>query len=245
MDLTVRLSRRGIFQLFLCAIAFETLLVIAFIAETILGSPAWLIERLLDLDGEDSVATWFSIIQLSVVGILFGLLWTQRRRSVVPRWFLGLAALGFLFISMDEALMLHESVTLALQKLSWMPRFSGDHGIWIFVYLALAVPVLLAALRPLAIMWRCHRHSFQLMVAGALAFLTGAVGLEVIGYEFLEPGTIVYAVEVAAEEFLEMMGVSAILCATLFYAMEVQAARRRMATPRGSVAGSPQVQQAA
>lgn len=244
MDLTIRITPKGIYRLFVCLLAFELLLTLAFIVESVIGSPAWLIERLLDLDGEDSVATWFSVIQLSMVGTLFGLLWAQWRRSAVPRWFLGLAALGFLFMSMDEALMLHESVTLALEKLSWMPRFSGDHGIWIFVYLPVGVAGLLVALRPLAIMWRRHRHALLVMAAGALAFLTGAVGLEIIGYEFLVPGTVLYAVEVAAEELLEMMGISTILCGALFYVIEVQAARRRMATPQGAAAAARVLQAA-
>jgi hypothetical protein len=49
--------------------------------------------------------------------------------------------------------------------------------------------------------------------------------MEVIGYEFLREGPLFYRVlEVAAEEFMEMLGATAILCGAAFYVLESAAA---------------------
>lgn len=236
MDVATRINGQDIRRLFVWLLAFECLLVVAFLVEYAVGSPAWLITRLLDLDREDSIATWFSSLQLAAVGVLFLILAAKQRQDGVPRWFLGLGGLGFLFLSADEALMLHESITGALVKVDWVPRFSGDHGIWIFFYLGLGAALLLLMLRPLLTLWRRHRHPFALMAAGAGIFLLGAVGLEIIGYEFLAGGPpLFYRFEVAAEEFLEMLGATAILCGVSRYALELQKASVDVDHARGAV----------
>lgn len=225
MEVSIRFSWENIRQLFFWLIGFELVLMALYLLEAAVGSPAWTIERLLDLDGEQSVAVWFSTVQLAVIGLLFLIKAAKTRAGAkVPRWFLGLGSGGFLFLSMDEHLELHESITAAMVHFDWMPRFSGDHGIWVFFYLGAGALLLLLSLRPIIALWRAHRYPFTLMVAGAGVFALGAVGMEVIGYEFLREGPRLYQVlEIAAEEFMEMLGASTILCGAAFYVLEAEA----------------------
>jgi hypothetical protein len=60
-------------------------------------------------------------------------------------------------------------------------------------------------------MWKTHRRQTAIMASGFAIFLIGAAGLEVVGYQFLrgEPSlSYFYQLEVALEEFLEMIGIS-------------------------------------
>lgn len=62
------------------------------------------------------------------------------------------------------------------------------------------------------------------MAAGAGVFLLGAVVLEIIAYEFLADEPLFYYIlEVAAEEFLEMLGATSILCGAAFYVLGAEA----------------------
>jgi len=227
VEISIRFSWENVRQLFFWLIGFELFLLVAYLLESVLGSPVWTIERLLDLDGELSIAVWFSTVQLAAIGILFLIKAAKARpNDQVPRWFLALGCAGFLFLSLDEHLQLHETITKLTVHLDWVPRFSGDHGVWIFAYLGLGCLLLLPSLRPIVALWRFHRYSFSLMAAGVGVFLLGAVGMEVIGYEFLREAPRLYQVlEIATEEFLEMLGASAILCGAAFYALEAEAVR--------------------
>jgi hypothetical protein len=71
---------------------------------------------------------------------------------------------------MDEHLELHESITKAMVHLDWMPRFSGDHGIWVFFYLGAGLLLLLLCMRPVLTLWRRHHFPFLLMAAGRSSF---------------------------------------------------------------------------
>lgn len=226
MKISIDFNRDQVYQLFYWLIGFELCLMLAYLAESALGSPAWTIERLLDLDGEQSIAVWFSVVQLAAIGLLF-LIKAARTdgKDGIPRWFLLLGSAGFFFLSMDEHLELHENITKAMVHLDWMPRFSGDHGIWVFFYLGAGLALLLLAARPILALWHQYSYPFLLMAAGAGVFLLGAVVLEIISYVFLRNGPLLFRVlEVAAEEFMEMLGATSILCGAAFYVLDSETA---------------------
>lgn len=227
MTISIDLNRNQVYQLFYWLLGFELCLLFAYLAESALGSPAWIIKRLLDLDGEQSIAVWFSVVQLAAIGVLFLIKAARTHgRDGIPRWFLLLGSAGFFFLSMDEHLELHESITIAMVHLDWMPRFSGDHGIWVFFYLGAGLLLVLLSIRPILALWHQYNYSFLLMAAGAGVFLLGAVGLEIIYYEFLRDGPRLFQVlEVAAEEFMEMLGATAILCGAAFYVLDSETAK--------------------
>ncbi|HEX5515477.1 MAG TPA: hypothetical protein VFY81_13855 [Gammaproteobacteria bacterium] len=225
MEIDMRFSWGGVRRLFFWLVGFELVLLLAYLSESAVGSGVWTVERLLDLDGEQSVAAWFSVVQLAAIGVLFLIkALTARPEDGVPRWFLVLGCGGFFFLSMDEHLELHETITKIMIQFDWMPRFSGDHGVWVFFYLGAGLLLLLVSIRPVKTLWCQYNYSFLLMAAGAGVFLLGAVVLEILAYEFLADEPLFYYVlEVAAEEFMEMLGATSILCGAAFYVLEAEA----------------------
>jgi hypothetical protein len=171
---------------------------------------------LFDLDGEATVPAWFSALQLAVIGFLF-VLKALQPSSTTPKLLMTLGA-GFLFLSADEAASIHENLSPVLAgRGEWLPRFRFDHGVWIFVYLAGATAVLLPFRRQLTALWRQHRSEASIMATGMALALAGGVGLEIIAYQFLGATLTprLYPIEVAAEEFLEMVGMSVVLYGSL------------------------------
>lgn len=216
MDLTLTLRRRDINRMFMALVAMAAALIGAYFLNRLIGSPIWLLERLVDINGENSLPAWFSSIQLFLIGgaLLLAAWRGSEDRGPAP-WLLALGGAAFVFLSADEALFIHESVTQALLKVEWMFRFKGGHGIWIPVYGTLAVLGLALTWRQIWRMWSHQRRPFLIMAAGAAGFLLGAVGLEVVAYEFLVVGSPLHLAEVAAEEFLEMTGSSVMLYGSL------------------------------
>lgn len=213
-----RLAASHIARLFYLLVAFEIFLSLAYVVESIVGSPAWLIHRLLNLDLEGSIATWFSVVQLALVGSLL-LAAAAMGVGRLQRWFVALAGVAFLFLSADEGLQLHESVTLALAKVEAIPRFNNNHGVWIPIYLSLIVVAGICCVSPLKRLWQVHRASARWAAAGVGCFLSGAVGLEIVVYEYelAEAPAVFFHAEIVAEEFLEMIGGSMLLRAALLH----------------------------
>lgn len=215
MDVTLTFSRKDATRFFLFLVGFAAFLIAAYFVDKALGSPFWFFERLFNIDGENSFPAWFSSIQLFLIGAFLMLKgWRADPERGPARWFYLTGAAGFVFLSADEALAIHESVTQALLKVEWLYRFEGDHGMWIPIYLALAVIALAVTWRQVWRMWSYNRGPFVVMALGAGMFLFGAVGLEIVAYEFLS-GSPLYVLEVAAEEFLEMVGASTMLLGSM------------------------------
>lgn len=131
--------------------------------------------------------------------------------------FLLTVAACFFLLSADEATSIHEKITRELKHVEWMPRFKGDHGIWITVYTLIGVILFLANLRALAAMWTRYKRPCLIIATGMAILVLGAVGLEVVGYQFLRNGStpVLYSIEVGVEEFFEMFGASVTLYGAL------------------------------
>jgi hypothetical protein len=221
MDVTLTFRRKDLNRFFLSLVGFSLLLIAAFFFDRLIGSPIWFFERLVNIDGENSFPAWFSSIQLFLIGgflLLKG--WRCDPARGPARWFYLLGAAGFMFLSADEALAIHESVTEALLKYEWLFRFEGDHGMWIPIYLAGMALLMALSWRQVLRLWNYERRAFLLMALGAAIFLFGAVGLEIVAYQFLQSASSLYFVEVAAEEFLEMLGASIILYGSMNLLLE-------------------------
>lgn len=127
---------------------------------------------LFSVDEETSVPTWFATVVLFTIALTtaaIGYQYSVDRRSLTAWWAL---AAGFLFLSVDEAAEIHERVGYLI----------GVDGVlhdarWIVVWLPMA------ALVGLPILWQLWKSSRQLVVgliAGAVVFLSGAVGAEIV-----------------------------------------------------------------
>jgi len=198
-------------------IAFEVVLVVAYLVPS-LSSPTYTSLAMFDLDAEVSIPTWFSAVQLFAIAIaclaLADLAWWRGESQA---WLPLLAAATFCFLSADEAAAIHEKITKHTSHIDWVPRFGGAYGAWVFVYVPIVVLGIAVVFRPLMAWWRRYPGPARWIVAGAAVFLGGAVGLEVAGYItqvglWSKP---LHRLQIAAEEFLEMMGASLMLFGVL------------------------------
>ncbi|MGH8546233.1 MAG: hypothetical protein ACREX3_21950, partial [Gammaproteobacteria bacterium] len=140
-------------SLLLTLLAIQILLVSAYILTHIIAPDASLgpIPGLLNVDREVSIPTWFSSIQLFVLAVV---LLMQARWEKELKSFLFALGLGFLFLSMDEAAAIHDSLYRSMQRLK-LPWLEGvEYLVWIVPYLAIGVIGLLIGYRPVLFAWR-------------------------------------------------------------------------------------------
>ena len=193
---------------------FETGMVLVYLLDVFAGMPRP-IHILFDLDAEMTIPSWFSSIQLFLIGLLLLLsrFWPNKPRADTPLFFL-LTGSGFVFLAVDEAVELHEAVTDMLKHVAWIPRFQGNHGIWIPVYLIIMVFLAFLFRHAIVALVRAYPRRIRIVFAGLAVFFIGAVGMEIIGYQYLRSlgyHSIWYRLEIALEEFLEMAGASIVL----------------------------------
>jgi hypothetical protein len=161
-----------------------------------------------DLDREPGLGAWFSSSQLLVIALVLGQAPSRPGRDAEPSlWFLRLLALGFLFLSMDEAIAIHEAISLIVRK-----RLPEVQLAWIPLYGAVALVVTAATAFQMRRVWRTSRESALLSLLGGATYVTGAVVLEVVATVYRQQHL---RWEIAAEEFAEMSGASLLLCGAL------------------------------
>jgi len=159
----------------------------------------------LDLDTEVSVPTWFSssLMLLCALALLFIALQARREGlwKAAP-WMI--LTVVFFALSVDEAVTTHEWLSAALSA-----RFDNA-GLF---YFAWTLPALLVCLAGLAcfIPFILGFNGFDriLLIGSAFLFLSGAIGMEMLGGAEAEAGgiaTLRYRVLATIEESLEYAG---------------------------------------
>jgi hypothetical protein len=194
-------------QLFVGLVVIEIMLVVAYLAGVSLGHPT----KFFDLDGESNLPAWFSSMQLLLISQVIFLKAYQQDIAIEPsRWFWLLGSVGFMFLSADDAAQIHETLGRVLAHVVWLPRFKMGHGVWIFIYVFIGMIVLALTAREFSAMWNRYRRATVLMVAGVALAIAGGVILEIVSYQYLRSGSTpqLYVLEVAFEEFFEMLGAS-------------------------------------
>lgn len=207
------------FEILTGTIICELLLVGIYWVDVLFGS-SQLLHSLFDLDGEGNIPSWFSSAQLMIVALAF---WThalRQPRGLRPsKAFFGFAGCAALYASMDEAGQVHETVTMWLGRryIDWLPRFTLTHFWIVMVVVALVMALIQIFANDLATLWREHRRLTLIAVLGVCVGLGGCMGVEALGYKLLHGvrTTLWYKAEVSLEEFMEMLGASLILFATL------------------------------
>jgi hypothetical protein len=175
-----------------------------------------------DLDSDKAIPAWFSSVQLfSIATVLFLAARNNQQRHRLPSAHLLAGSVLFLYLSADEGARIHEQITVTAKALGldWL-LFHGTHGAWIPVYAAIALLIVAALARHLWRFWLNYRRESLIAMGGAAVFAAGGVATEIVGYR-LDTARVAYKLEVAAEEFLEMSGVSIMLRAALQLARNV------------------------
>ncbi|UVF18391.1 hypothetical protein HPT29_018010 [Microvirga terrae] len=172
--------------------------------------------RLFNLDREATIPTWFSALlwQLAALFALDSAKLVKRHPGLEPwRWYM-LAALC-LFLSLDEAASFHETIgaligDAVLNKVGLNATFYYPWVVFGLLFSAIVGLIFVPFLKALP------RSVLIFFVAGAIVFMSGAVGCELIA-SAVESGAIEFPFGlswrrlVALEEFLEMLGINLLI----------------------------------
>ena len=216
----------------LAALAIDLTLGLANLVDLALGHPLAIVARLIDLDRERALPTWYASMQWFCVAALLWAFATRliSRRSVKSWLLLALPAV-YVMLSVDEVAQLHESLGTAMDGLLLQqPREATSltkTGFWfLFVGIPFVVAfvILVAALRPYL---RLFPGPFLRLVIGTAVFLVGAIGLEGLS-NLVVPGSPLDTLQVVLEEVFELVGATVVLWAS--YDL-VQATKTQHPTP--------------
>lgn len=173
---------------------------------------------LFDLDGEENVPSYFSIVTLLFAGGLLGvigLLNKVRKEPFVSRWFF--LSVWFFLMAYDEGFQVHEGMSAGVK----IYLGNVDHGLfhfaWVIPALAFLAALVIFLFRFLAYLPPKTRRAF--LISG-LIYISGAVGMEMLdgfyadlyGYDHL-----FYKLLTDLEEFLEMTGNALFIISMLMY----------------------------
>ncbi len=177
------------------------------------------VERWLSLKAEGNIPTWFSGSQLALLAFLATVRSDQvssQDKTALRRFYLLMGGV-FLFFSLDETIMIHESLTKLSRGLGIYSPLPKAHGAWIFVYPA-ALFFVLWLLRGGLVDFLKETLGRRSYLLGAAVFVLGGVGFETLGY-FLEAyelkNTLVMELTFVLEESCELLGQSIMVYALL------------------------------
>lgn len=177
--------------------------------------------RLVDVDAEFNLPTWYASLGLAAASILLGAAaWVESRsprRGFLAHW-LFLSA-TFALLSVDEFVGLHEMMGTILHR---HVHFTGFlRFVWVvpacvgLCLFGLGYSRFLAALPP--------RRRARFVAAGAV-YVVGAVGMEMIGgklFDLYPNGSVAYLLASHLEEFLELSGIALFIAALVEHLAEL------------------------
>ncbi|MBV1854747.1 hypothetical protein [Catellatospora tritici] len=187
-----------------------------------------------NVDKEKNLPTWFSSGMLALCGlILWQVAGTVKAAGERYARHWRMLSVIFLFLSLDEITQLHE----LSRKIGIITAAKEAYLSWIVV----AAPfVLVFALSYLKFLFHLPRRIRLLVTGGAVLFVSGAVGLEIVGAfigrkvsDDTGPGWayLQYLMAASAEELFEMLGVVVFMYAIGCFLHERQQAATGTATP--------------
>lgn len=168
-----------------------------------------------DLNIEKGYATYFSTIQLYILGLGVLIIAHEKKRDLNPipklyEW--NLVACLFMYLSLDECIGIHDKINV--EAFNFLPHWEGMNTVflWLWVY----APMILAAI---VFLMRFFIRASKNNLKVRLAFLSGlsswviALILEGIARSSSFPRNIL----IAMEEGLEMLGATFLLLGFAFY----------------------------
>jgi hypothetical protein len=176
---------------------------------------------LFSVNAEQTIPTWYAtLLLLGAAVVLAHITLAKRVRQESHTRYWGGLALIFLYLSIDEAAVIHEIASDAIQALV------TTTGYLEFPWLIAALPlVLLFGLLYVRFLFHLPRRTALLFVLAGVIYIGGAMGIEAVSANqySLEGGvTFPYLVISTMEELCEMWGIVVFIYALLSYAAEKQ-----------------------
>jgi MFS family permease len=170
--------------------------------------------NLFNFDEESNVPTFYSgLLLLLAAGLLLeiGLYKKKKGEHFAPQWFI-LSGL-FVYLAFDEVMQVHEQL---IEPLQWLLAARGVlHFAWVVVGAPL---VLVIAIAYLPFFLRLPRRVQLWTFASAATYVTGAIGVEMIGGWYVDSyhdWGFPYYLITTLEETLELVGLSLLICGLL------------------------------
>jgi hypothetical protein len=212
-------------------LAADVLLVFMHAIVTALPQRPWNrpLKFLFGLNVESNIPTWYSSMQLLLIGVgllvLTTWLFDSDGRVSRLRRFFAVGGLIFVYLSADEAGRVHEQFSAILQSWHWLrmtearliPAFStqaaryGGGALWIPVFALIGVACLVWMWPQIRLALRLWSREARRMAIGFGVMLLGAVVVEGLGTLIPKTASLARAAEVGLEEGLEMVGATLIL----------------------------------
>lgn len=155
---------------------------------------------------EHNVPAYFSALTILLCAFLLAniAIGERKREAQGAGYWWGLAAI-FFYLALDEALALHESLIAPTQMLL------GVSEDWYFVWLLPYAMIMLVIAVPYTRFILClSAGTRRRFILAGVVFLSGAVGLEIVGglyYEAVGEGSIIFVAVESLEDLLEMAGI--------------------------------------
>lgn len=169
-----------------------------------------------NLDQESAVPTYFSALILLLSASLLWIIATDKRRTkneFALQWLI--LAVGFLYLSLDEAITIHELLVELVDE--WI----RTGGIFFFTWVVVAIPlVLFLAVFFSGFLFHLPANTRNLFLLAGSLYLAGAIGFELIGGWFADQQGVhqpIFYVLANIEEILEMIGVVVFIHGLLEY----------------------------
>jgi hypothetical protein len=181
--------------------------------------------RLLALDGENNLPSWYSSLQLLFSAAALGIIGLYRKQTKDPyRWHWLALSMLFLCLATDEASSIHEMTAPLIER--WVgtagPSIKSVSSLvgtpWLLAAIPFTIIVFLVFVR---FLWNLPRATMILFLIGGGVYVAGTVGVEdVAGYYLVNPGadeTFTYQIMITVEEGLEMLGIVVFLYGLMAY----------------------------
>ena len=174
-----------------------------------------LIIKLLNFNLEANLPTYFSSLVLLTNGILLALIGSNYRNKGQKFWhWLGLSAI-FIFLALDEMIQIHEQLRYPMEAL--LNTSGVFYFAWFIPYIIVTAIIGIAYFK---FMMRLPKHILKLFILAGVLFISGAVGMEMLGGMHSEKygeQNLTYYIMYSIEETLEMSGAIVFLYALLRY----------------------------
>lgn len=168
------------------------------------GKVTRLLIKLLNVNLEANLPTYFSSLLLLIDGILLALIAYGNKAQGQKLWnWLGLSFI-FVFLALDEMMQIHEQLNAPMTAL-----FNTSGLLYFSWFIPYSIITILIGIAYFKFMMRLPKSILKLFIFAAVLFIFGAVGMEAIGGMHAEKyglKTLTYALMYSVEELLEMSG---------------------------------------
>ena len=164
--------------------------------------------EIIDFDYEANLPSFYSSTAILFCAALLWVIGIQKNREKMSFRFhwIGLAVI-FTFLSIDEAIALHEDIGDFVEDNDWVDAKGFLYFAWVVPY---GILLLLFAASYFKFVFALPRQTMILFVTAGTLFITGAVGIEVFSAreaDLNDTDTLLYTVLYTIEELCEMTGI--------------------------------------